>query len=370
MTPPPVIEAHGVRLRPFRAEDTADVVDGCADPLTQRFLSNLPAPYTETDARWWIDVGAPAAWTGGGAAYAVADPATDRLLGAVGLNNPVPARGQLEIGYWMRPAARGRGVATAATRALGEHAFAAGAARLELLTEPENGPSQRVALAAGFRYEGLRRSAGASREAGRHDLLAWVRLADDPPGPAARLLPDLPGGVLTDQVVALRRLAPGDAELMYRLHSRPEVVANQAPPVPPTREAIERRCLLAESGWLTGDIARLLITDAAGGEPAGSCGLSFTDAASGEASVGYALLPDWRGRGYATRAVRLLAAWAFGSAGVARVVAGTVPDNGASHRVLERAGFHREGLQRGRLPGLDGRRLDDLTFALLPTDLH
>ncbi|WFF03052.1 GNAT family N-acetyltransferase [Micromonospora sp. WMMD964] len=365
-----VVEAYGVRLRPFRTEDIPDVVDGCADPVSQRFVSSLPAPYTEVDARWWIDAGAPAAWTGGGAAYAVADPATDRLLGTVGLSNPVPARGQAEIGYWLRPAARGRGVATAATRALGEHAFASGTARLELLTHPENTPSQRVALAAGFRYEGSRRSAAVARDGSRHDLLAWVRLADDPPGPAARLLPDLPDGVLTDQVVALRRLAPDDAELMHRLHTRPEVVANQAPPVPPTREAIERRCRLAESGWLTGEIARLLITDVSSGEPVGSCGLSYTDVAGGEASVGYALLPDWRGRGYATRAVRLLAAWAFGVVGIARLGAGTVPDNIASHRVLERVGFHREGLQRGRLPGLDGTRLDDLTFALLPGDLR
>ncbi|MDG4779335.1 GNAT family N-acetyltransferase [Micromonospora sp. WMMD961] len=365
-----VVEAYGVRLRPFRAEDTADIVDGLADPVSQRFMTGVPAPYTEVDARWWIEAGAPAAWTGGGAAYAIADPATDRLLGTVGLSNPVPARGQAEIGYWVCPAARGRGVATAATRALAEHAFGSGTARLELLTHPENTPSQRVALAAGFRYEGSRRSAGSARDGGRHDLLAWVRLVDDPPGPAARLLPDLPDGVLTDQVVALRRLAPGDAELMHRLHSRPEVVANQAPPVPPTREAIERRCRMAESGWLTGEIARLLITDVASGQPAGSCGLSYTDVAGGEASIGYALLPDWRGRGYATRAVRLLAAWAFGAAGIARLAAGTVPDNSASHRVLERAGFHREGLQRGRLPGLEGTRLDDLTFALLPGDLR
>ncbi|MEV0211728.1 GNAT family N-acetyltransferase [Micromonospora sp. NPDC050695] len=370
MTPQEVVEAHGVRLRPFRPEDTADVVDGLADPVSQRFMTGLSAPYTEVDARRWIDAGAPAAWAGGGAAYAVADPATDRLLGTVGLSNPVPARGQAEIGYWVRPSARGRGVAAAATRALSEHAFATGTVRLELLTNPANAPSQRVALAAGFHYEGSRRSAGSGRGGDRHDLLAWVRLADDPPGPAARLLPDLPGGVLTDQVVTLRRLAPEDAELMYRLHSRPEVVANQAPPVPPTREAIERRCRLAESGWLTGDIARLLITDVASGEPVGSCGLSYTDVARGEASVGYALLPDWRGRGYATRAVRLIAAWAFGSAGVARLTAGTVPDNTASHRVLERTGFHREALHRASLPGLAGGRLDDLTFALLPADLR
>ncbi|MGQ5263725.1 GNAT family N-acetyltransferase [Micromonospora sp. ZYX-F-536] len=370
MTPQRVVEAHGVRLRPFRSEDATDVVAGCADPVTQRFLPNLPTPYTETDARWWIDSGAPAAWTGGGSAYAVADPATDRLLGGIGLSNPVPDRGQAEIGYWVLPAARGRGVAGAATRALSEHAFATGTVRLELLTDPENGPSQRIALAAGYRYEGVRRAASPSREGGRQDLLAWVRLADDPPGPAARPLPDLPDGLLTDQVVTLRRLAPDDAELMYRLHSRPEVVANQAPPVPPERAAIERRCRLAESGWLTGDIARLLILDTASGEPAGSCGLSYTDVTSGEASVGYALLPEWRGRGYATRAVRLLAGWAFGPAGIARLVAGTVPDNIASHRVLERVGFQREALQRGRLPGLAGTRLDDLTFALLPADLR
>ncbi|MEU5907694.1 GNAT family N-acetyltransferase [Micromonospora sp. NPDC047467] len=359
-----------MRLRPFRADDVADVVDGCADPLSQRFVSSLPTPYTEVDARWWLDAGAPAVWAGGGAAYAIADPGTDRLLGGVGLNNPVPGRSQAEIGYWVRPTARGRGVAAAATRALGEHAFATGTLRLELLTELENAASQRVALAAGFRYEGLRRSAGQHRNGGRHDLLAWVRLAEDPPGPTARLLPDLPDGVLTDQVVALRRVGPDEAELMYRLHSRPEVVANQAPPVPPTWEAIERRCRVAESGWLTGEIARLLITDVATGEPAGSCGLSYSDVRSGEGSIGYALLPEWRGRGYATRAVRLLASWAFGPAGMARITAGTVPENIASHRVLERVGFQREALQRARLPGLAGTRLDDLTFALLPTDLR
>ncbi|GAB3945183.1 hypothetical protein GCM10027614_36550 [Micromonospora vulcania] len=64
MIPQPVVEAHGVRLRPFRVDDTADVVDGCADPLSQRFVSTMPAPYTEADARWWIDAGAPAVWTG------------------------------------------------------------------------------------------------------------------------------------------------------------------------------------------------------------------------------------------------------------------------------------------------------------------
>ncbi|MEV1146243.1 GNAT family N-acetyltransferase [Micromonospora sp. NPDC049799] len=367
---PDIVEAHGVRLRPYRAEDAADAAAGCDDPLTQRFLPGLPSPYTEADARRWITEGAPAAWAAGGAAYVIADPATDRLLGGVGLGRLVAYRSQAEIGYWVAPWARGRGVATAATRALAEHAVATGIARLELFTHSENTASQRVALAAGFRHEGVRRAAGPTRDGGRTDLIAWVRLADDPPGPAPRALPDLPDGRLTDGVVALRPLGPDDADLMFRLHSRPEVVANQPPPVPPTREAIERRCALAGSAWLTGTIARLLILDAATGEPAGSCGLSVTEPAFGEGMVGYALLPAWRGRGYATRAVRLLAGWAFGPAGMARLVAGTMPTNTASHRVLENVGFRREGLLRGRLPGLDGTRVDDLVFGLLPEELR
>ncbi|SCL54005.1 Protein N-acetyltransferase, RimJ/RimL family [Micromonospora citrea] len=367
---PEVIEGDGVRLRPFRPDDVADLAAGCADPLNLRFNPGMPQPYTEADARWWVTEGAPAAWADGGAAYAIADRATDRLVGGAGIGQVVTPRRQAEVGYWVAPWARRRGVASDATRALADSALRHGFDRLELMTHAENPASQRVALAAGFRHEGVRRSAGQLRGGGRSDLLAWVRLADDPPGPAPRLLPDLPDGRLTDGVVTLRPLGPEDVDLMYRLHTLPEVVANQAPPVPPARSAIERRCRLAESGWLTGDIARLLILDAVTGEPAGSCGLSYTDVAAGEASLGYALLPAARGRGLATRAVRLLAGWAFGPAGVARLVAGTLPDNVASHRVLEKVGFRREGLLRGRLPGLAGTRIDDLVFGLLPTELR
>ncbi|MFU8870504.1 GNAT family N-acetyltransferase [Micromonospora sp. SL4-19] len=371
---PETIDSYAVRLRPFRLDDVPDTVVACADPVTQRGVSGMPNPYTEESARWWITEGAPAAWAAGGAAYAIADPATDRLLGGIGLSHPVPARAQLEIGYWVAPWARGRGVATAATRALAEHAFAAGCARLELLTNEENTASQRVALAAGFRHEGVRRSANPGRDSltprggGRHDLIAWVRLADDPPGPADRLLPDLPDGRLTDGVVALRRLAPADTDPLHRLHTLPEVVANRLPPAAPTRESIERRCRLAESHWLAGRSADLAILDAATGTVAGGCALVYDEPASGQAMLGYSLLPEARGRGLATRAVGLLAGWAF-DIGLARLWAGTRPENVASQRVLEKVGFTREGLLRGRLPGPEGTRTDSLLFGLLASDL-
>ncbi|MBY8872222.1 GNAT family N-acetyltransferase [Micromonospora sp. PLK6-60] len=364
---PEVIEAGAVRLRPFRLDDVADTAAACADPVTRRFISGMPDPYTEASARWWITEGAPAAWATGGAAYAIVDPATDRLLGGIGLDEPVAARAQRQIGYWVAPWARRRGVATAATRALAGAAFAAGTARLELLTHPDNAASQRVALAAGFTHEGVRRAASRGRDGGREDMIAWVRLADDPSGPTDRLLPDLPDGRLTDGVVTLRRLAPDDADALHRLHTRPEVVASRIPPVPPTREAIDRRCRLAESHWLAGTSADLAILDAATGAVAGGCALVHDEPATGQAMLGYSLLPEARGRGLATRVVHLVTAWAF-EIGLARIWAGTRPENVASQRVLERVGFRHEGLLRGRLPGAAGTRVDSVLYGLLATD--
>jgi RimJ/RimL family protein N-acetyltransferase len=46
-----------------------------------------------------------------------------------------------------------------------------------------------------------------------------------------------------------------------------------------------------------------------------------------------------------------------------------MPTNLGSQRVLEKAGFRREGYLRSRLPGLDGKRIDDVQFVLLPEDV-
>lgn len=366
---PQVIEGDGVRLRPYRDDDAADMTAACNDPLVQRFLGGLPNPYTGADADWWLTRGAPETWARGGAAYAVVDPASDRLLGAVGLDRVVAQRGQGEIGYWVAPWARGRGVATAATRALTAHACTAGFARLELLTQPENVASQRVALAAGYRHEGTRRAAGAGTGTDRPDLIAWVRLADDPPGPTPRLLPDLPTDGLTDDVVTLRMVGPDDVDVLHRLHTLPEVVANRVPPEPPSRAAIARRCHLAGSNWLIGTGAELLVVDPASGAVAGGLALRYDEPLTRQAMFGASMLPEWRGRGLLTRGVRLLAGWAFGTAGIARLWAGTRPENVSAQWVLEKVGFRPEGVQRGRLPGPDGARVDSAVYGMLPEDL-
>jgi RimJ/RimL family protein N-acetyltransferase len=363
------LDGAGIRLRDYRSEDVDAVVAGYADPQAQRFMPLVPSPFTRRHGEWYIHEAVPTAVAEGGAAYAIADPATDRLLGGIGINQVQPTRSQGEIGYWVAPWARGRGVATAAVRTLSEHAFRTGTARLELLTHWENPVSQRVALAAGYRREGVRRGALPNRDGGYDDLLAFARVAGDPGEPIPRALPDLPGGELTDGVVTLRPLMPDDVDFYADLHSRPDVVATSVPPVPPERDELIRRCARADAHWINGDRADLVIMDTATGTPAGEIGLFYQEPATAQAMIGYSMLPTWRGRGYATRAAQLVSLWVFAETDVARLIAGALPTNLGSQRVLEKAGFAREAYLRSRLPGPDGRRLDDVQFVLLAEDL-
>jgi RimJ/RimL family protein N-acetyltransferase len=120
---------------------------------------------------------------------------------------------------------------------------------------------------------------------------------------------------------------------------------------------------------MAGDRAEFVVEDAATGAFAGSIGLHYLNRRLGEAMIGYSLRPEFRGKGIATRSVNLLCDWAFDSVGVARVIAGTFPENRASQRVLERAGFSREGYHKAELPGRDGQRIDNIQFVRLNPNL-
>lgn len=59
----------------------------------------------------------------------------------------------------------------------------------------------------------------------------------------------------------------------------------------------------------------------------------------GKVEIGYATLPEFRNRGIMTQAILEIVPWAFTHAEVEWIVAVTAPDNRASARVLEKAGF-------------------------------
>ena len=135
--------------------------------------------------------------------------------------------------------------------------------------------------------------------------------------------------------------------------------------------AFSREELAASIGELpslaeTGRLLPLAAVEAATGEVIGAGMLHHLDAERKIVEIGYFVLPQTRRRGFGTTIARTLAAHAF-SLGVERVAAYVNVGNTASERVLERAGFMREGVVRS-MPKPDGRRVDKTLFSLLPGD--
>jgi len=120
------------------------------------------------------------------------------------------------------------------------------------------------------------------------------------------------------------------------------------------------------AAWREGSWAVFRIVDAATDQVVGGINLRFGEHEIAE--VSYFLSAAVRGRGVATRAVRLVSGWAFDELGIERIELRVHPENPASRRVAERAGFTREGVERGSRAWPDGTRFDSIVFSLLPAD--
>ena len=111
------------------------------------------------------------------------------------------------------------------------------------------------------------------------------------------------------------------------------------------------------------------IVDAADTRVLGAAGITQIDWDEGRCELGYWVARESRGRGVATRAVRLLAAWIFESLPVDRIEIHAEPENAASRRVAERAGFGFEGVLRSYFVN-KGVRRDAASYSLLRGELR
>lgn len=176
-----VLETERLRLRAFLKSDIDDVYTACNDPELQKWIP-IPrpgVPYTREVAEQWCLQDAPGMRTGGdGQQWAVTEPDTDRLMGAVGLVRIGWQAMNTEIGYWAAPWARGRGYLGEAVVAVSRWSLDQGFQRIEIKAGTENLPSRRIAEKAGFAFEGVERSAMPLHE-GRADLAVYSLLPGD-----------------------------------------------------------------------------------------------------------------------------------------------------------------------------------------------
>lgn len=153
----PVLESTRIRLRGFREDDLGDFYAVHSDPVVNRYWS-FPAWTDTSQARDYF-----ASAIGGRDAdrmlcWAIAEPDSDRLIGATTLFAINRAQGRAEVGYALRASHWGRGLAQEAVQLVLGHAFDALALRrIEADIDPRNAGSCRLVECMGFVREGLLR---------------------------------------------------------------------------------------------------------------------------------------------------------------------------------------------------------------------
>lgn len=175
----------GLMLRPFSPSDERRAAQALGDPEITRWatgahLHSLPAAERATQ---WLRTRL-TAWSDGIPDFAITDPDTDDLTGYIGLRRI--RNGNAEVGSWIAPWARHRGLATQALLTAAGWALATtdnggmGLHRIALHHSTDNAASCTVAAKAGLLLEGTMRQATTDNTGARYDAHLHARLATDP----------------------------------------------------------------------------------------------------------------------------------------------------------------------------------------------
>jgi|1186.fasta_scaffold423472_1 RimJ/RimL family protein N-acetyltransferase len=179
VTVEPRIEGDGWVLRPERIEDAAELARAFAEDPHLAVDWGIEETPDEALARKWVSQHAELWSNGDGRHLAVADPATDALIGGVNFHHIEPAHHRAEVGFWLAPWARRRGIGSGAVGAACEWAFGHWQlVRIEMTTLPDNEASLALARRLGFTREGLLRRRNFER--GKHvDIVMLAVLAGE-----------------------------------------------------------------------------------------------------------------------------------------------------------------------------------------------
>lgn len=141
----------------------------------------------------------------------------------------------------------------------------------------------------------------------------------------------------------LRLLSPPDAPFLVRLMNEPSWLQNIGDRGIRSAADAERYLeTTALAMYRTRGFGMYLVEKRADGAAIGLCGLVRRDALP-EADLGFALLPEFWGQGYAREAAAAVLAHARTALGIFRLLAIVAPHNRRSVALLERLGFQAQG---------------------------
>ena len=174
----------------------------------------------------------------------------------------------------------------------------------------------------------------------------------------------------TDGVITLRPLRADDTSSMYEAIC--ESLAELKPWMSWAHDDYQRKetqdwVTVSQARWADGTYYGFAITDARRHIFLGGCSLSHIHPLYRFCNLGYWIRTTQRGRGFAGRAARLAARFAFERVGLVRTEIVISTENVASQRVADKIGAHREGILLNRMVIRDQVR-DAVMYSLLPSD--
>ncbi|MCW2748008.1 MAG: family N-acetyltransferase [Nocardioidaceae bacterium] len=179
-TEPPILTSDRLRLRPLRLGDAPAIVEACNDPAARQWLAHLPRPYTVEVARTYINERIWRAACGVETIWCIADPVTDNLIGTVAVMDMAGADDTAgEIGYWLHPRARGKGIMAEAFNVVIAYAMSPSGLdrrRLTLYAAASNTASNKVAAACGMQMCGTLTQAERLGDGTFDDLITYELL--------------------------------------------------------------------------------------------------------------------------------------------------------------------------------------------------
>lgn len=171
---PVVVAGSEVVLRPWQDSDVEAIAVVAKDPEIAVWN-----PFTRSPQDW---IASRADWSEGDhASWAISPEATSSVVwGSISLFSIDADQAQAEIGFWIAPEFRRRGLATSALRLACTYAFEQlGLRRVVLIHGVENEGSCHTALSAGFAHEGTHRLSYRYGDGQFHDEHSHARLRAD-----------------------------------------------------------------------------------------------------------------------------------------------------------------------------------------------
>jgi ribosomal-protein-alanine N-acetyltransferase len=175
-----------------------------------------------------------------------------------------------------------------------------------------------------------------------------------------------PNPALADEAIRLVPLTPAHEPAVAALVEDEDVRTYTRVPTEPTPGFAASWLEMYGDGWRDGSRAGFAI-ETHDGEFLGLGLFVRIESEARQGEIGYVVGPAARGRGVATRTLRLLTDWGFSQLGLERIELWIDTTNPGSERVAERVGYVREGVLRSCWFKEDQRR-DFGIWSRLPSD--